>query len=95
MSRYLPEPHSGLFPARVSRQLARQEAQAALASHQDALLIRRSVQAGRNGMIGIAEIGALQGALAQEVPWAVRQLETAANATAVTIIGHIYGTGGF
>lgn len=95
MSNYALQSYGGRLPARVSRQLARQEAQAALASHQDALLIRRSVQAGRNGMIGIAEIGALQGALAQEVPWAARQLETAANATAVTIIGHIYGTGGF
>ncbi len=95
MNQYLPEHRNGQLPARVSRQLAKQEAHAVLASHQDALLIRRSVQAGRNGMIGIAEIGALQGALAQEVPWAARQLETAANATAVTIIGHIYGTGGF
>jgi hypothetical protein len=82
-------------PARLNRQLAQQEAQALLSSHDDALCIRRSVAAGRNGMIGIAEIGALHGALAQEVPWAARQLESAANATAITIIGHIYGTGGF
>ena len=95
MSRYLPERHNGHLPARVSRQLAKQEAQAALASHQDTLLIRRSVEAARNGMIGIAQVAALQGALSQEVPWAARQLESAATATSVVIIGHIYGSGGF
>jgi hypothetical protein len=88
-----PASRGGHLPARVNRHLARQEAQAALASQQDALRIRRSVQAGRNGLIGIAEVGALAGALAQEVPWATRQLESAATATSVVIIGHIYGSG--
>jgi hypothetical protein len=95
MSQYPLQPRNSLLPSRVSRQLARQEAETALASHQDALNIRRSVEAARNGMIGIAEVAALQGALSQEVPWAARQLESAATATGVVIIGHIYGSGGF
>jgi len=90
MPSYSLQSHNGLLPARINRQLARQEAQAALASNYDALRIRRSVQAGRNGMIGIAEVGSLAGALANEVPWFARQLESAANATTVVIIGHIY-----
>lgn len=85
----LPAPRNGLLPARINRQLARQEAQAALASQQDALRIRRTVQAGRNGMIGIAEVGALAGTLAQDVPWVTRHLESAATATTVAIFGHI------
>jgi hypothetical protein len=28
--------------------------------------------------------------LSQEVPWVTRELETAARATTVTLIGHIY-----
>jgi hypothetical protein len=86
----LPTPYNGHLPARINRQLARQEAQAVLASQQDALRIRRSVAAARNSMIGIAEIGALGSALAQEVPWVARDLESAARATTVTLIGHIY-----
>jgi hypothetical protein len=85
----ISRPTDGRLPARINRQLARQEAQAALASHQDALRIRRSVQAGRNGLTGIAEIGAYAGVLAQEVPWATRQLESAATMTTAVIIGHI------
>jgi hypothetical protein len=87
---HLPAPRNGLLPTGINRQLARQDAQAALASHQDALRIRRSVQAGRNSLIGIAEIGALAGALAQEVPWVARDLESAARGTTVVLIGHIY-----
>ncbi|HEY7829183.1 MAG TPA: hypothetical protein VIC06_01305 [Solirubrobacteraceae bacterium] len=93
MSQYLPEPHSGLFPARINRQLAKQDAQAALVSNQDALRIRRSVRAARNGLVGIAEVGSLAGALANEVPWVARQLESASNATTVVIIGHIHRSG--
>jgi hypothetical protein len=89
---YLPEPRNGLLPTRINRQLARQDAQAALASRQDALRIRRSVQAGCNGLIGIAEVGALAGALAQEVPWVARDLESAARSTTVVLIGHIHDT---
>lgn len=89
MSSLIPRPTDGRLPARINRQLARQEAQAALASNYDALRIRRTVQAGRNGLAGIAEIGAYAGALAQEVPWVTRQLESAVTATTVSIIGHI------
>jgi len=90
MPNYPLEPRNGLLPARINRQLARQEARAALASQQDTLRIRRSVAAARNSLIGIAEIGALAGGLAQEVPWVARELETATRATTVTLIGHIY-----
>ncbi len=86
----ISRPPDGRFPARINRQLARQDAQAVLVSNHDALRIRRSVQATRNGLIGIAEVGSLAGALAQEVPWVARQLESASNAAAVVIIGHIY-----
>jgi hypothetical protein len=93
MSQYLSRPSDGHLPARINRQLARQEAEAALASNQDALRIRRSVKATRNSMIGIAELGALAGGLAQEVPWVARELESAARGATVVLIGHIYRSG--
>lgn len=93
MPKYSLEPRNGLLPARINRQLAKQDAQAVLASNQDALRIRRSVQAARNGLIGIAEVGSLAGALVNEVPWVARQLESASNAATVVLIGHIYRSG--
>jgi hypothetical protein len=97
MSSYLPEPHNGLLPTNVGRQLgkrlARMDAQALAVQHSDALRVARAEQATARGLIAVAQISSLEATLAQALPHAQGRLRAVADAGTIGIVGIVARSG--
>jgi hypothetical protein len=97
MSGYLPEPHNGLFPTNVSRQLgkrlARMDAQALAVQRGDALRVARTEQATALGLVAVAQISSLEASLVQIAPHAERRLRAVADAGTIGVVGIVARSG--
>ncbi len=97
MSRYLPEPSNGLFPARINnklgKQLARMDAQALAVQHSDRIQIARSQQAAAHGLVAVAQLSGLEATLVQTAPHAEGRLRAVADTATFTIVGIVARSG--
>lgn len=97
MSRYPVVPSNGLYPAGVSRQLARQldrqDRQALALQHHDALRIDRVEQATAHGLIAVGQISGLEASLVRMAPHAAGRLQAVADAGTIAIVGIVARTG--
>jgi hypothetical protein len=97
MSKYSLEPSNGLFPARVGnklgKQLARMDAQALAASHDDQLRISRVEQTAARGLVGIGQLSSLEASLVRIAPHAEGRLRAAADAGTIAIVGIVARSG--
>jgi hypothetical protein len=97
MSRYVPEPSNGLFPARVGnklgKELARMDAQALATTHADQLRISRVEQAAVRGLVGIAQLSSLEASMVRVAPHAEGRLRAAADAGTIAIVGIVARSG--
>lgn len=92
-----PEPHNGLFPARVNnklgRQLERMDAQALAVQHADQLRVGRVEQATVRGLVAVAQISSLEATLVRAVPHAEGRLRAVADAGTISIAGIVACSG--
>ncbi len=97
MSENLPALSGGLFPSKldrqVSRALARIDAGVLVASHRDQTRIDRVAGTTERGMVRAAQIGALEAALAQNVPSSAGYVHAVATAGAIGIVAAVYEAG--
>jgi hypothetical protein len=97
MSNYLSEPHNGLFPERLNRQLGRQlarmGAQALAAQHGDALRVDRTEQTTARGLVAVAQISSLEASLVRIAPHAEGRLRAVADAGTIGIVGIVARSG--
>ena len=92
-----PEPHNGLFPARVNHKLARRlermDAQALAAQHADQLRIGHVEQAAARGLVAVAQISSLEAVLVRAAPHAEGRLRVVADAGTISIAGIVARSG--
>lgn len=90
-------PAGGLFPStldrQVSRALARIDGAALIASHQDQVRLDRVATTTERGMVRAAQLGALEGALAQSAPQSAGYVHAVACAGAFGIAAVVYEAG--
>ncbi len=90
-------PTGGLLPStfdrQVSRALARIDGAALVASHQDQVRLDRVATTTERGMIRAAQLGALEGVLAQSSPQAAGYVHAVTCAGAIGIATVVYEAG--
>ena len=97
MTRHLPEPRSGLFPARINNRLGKQlegmDAHALAVRHGDALAFARVEEATTRGLIAVGQISSLEAGLVRAVPHAEGRLRAIADAGTIGIAGIVARSG--
>lgn len=90
-------PTGGLLPSKldrqVSRALARIDGAALVASHQDRMRLDRVAGTTEHGMVRAAQLGALEGVLAQNAPQSAGYVHAVACAGAIGIAAVVYDAG--